>query len=68
MKLDVDMFGIYFPSVTLNVFYGLLLFLALRYMLKKYRFYDYVWHRSLFNLSLLILLIWLVKRVADPAK
>jgi hypothetical protein len=68
MKLDLDIYGIYFPSVTLNIIYGLLLFLALRYMLNKFRAYDYVWHRSLFNLSLLILLIWLVKRVADPVK
>jgi hypothetical protein len=53
----VDLFGFYLPPMVLWATASLVPFIALRWLLDQFNFYRFVWHRSLFNLALYVLLV-----------
>jgi hypothetical protein len=57
MPLDLDLYGVYLPD-----FFGLMLAayvatLGIRYFASRTGFYALVWHRSLFDLSVYVLVL-----------
>lgn len=52
----VQFFGFYLPPLMLWAATALIPFAAVRWLLDRFGFYRFVWHRSLFNLALYVLL------------
>ena len=53
----VEFFGFYLPPLILWASIALVLLAVLRRILERLDFYRFVWHRSLFNLALYVLLV-----------
>lgn len=53
----VEFVGFYLPPLMLWAGVALILFAVLRRLLERLDFYRFVWHRSLFNLALYVLLV-----------
>jgi hypothetical protein len=53
----VEFAGFYLPSLMLWVVVTIIPFVVLRVLLDRLGFYRFVWHRSLFNLALYVLLV-----------
>jgi len=53
----VEFLGFYLPPLLLWASAALILFAVLRRLLEWLGFYRFVWHRSLFNLALYVLLL-----------
>jgi hypothetical protein len=53
----VEFLGFYLPPLLLWASAALILFAVLRRLLEWLGFYPFVWHRSLFNLALYVLLL-----------
>jgi hypothetical protein len=65
----VEFLGFYLPPLMLWAAAALIPFAALRWVLDRFGFYRLVWHRSLFNLALYVLLtggVVLVGNLAWP--
>jgi hypothetical protein len=54
---NVEFIGFYLPPALLWAAAALVPFAILRWLLDRYRLYRFVWHRSLFNLALYVLLV-----------
>lgn len=54
---DVEFVGFYLPPMLLWAGAALIPFAIVRWLLDRYGLYRFVWHRSLFNLALYLLLI-----------
>ena len=54
---NVEFLGFYLPPLLLAACAALILFAILRWLLERLGFYRFVWHRSLFNLALYVLLV-----------
>ncbi len=52
----VEILGFYLPPLMLWAGAAVIPFLVLRWLLERSGFYRLVWHRSLFNLALYVLL------------
>jgi hypothetical protein len=57
---EVDIYGVLFPPLLIWLGVAMLISLALRWGLNWIGLYRYVWHRSLFDFCLLIILTGLV--------
>jgi Protein of unknown function (DUF1656) len=57
MIAEVDLYGVFVPSLLLSVGAALPLTAALRRLLRWFGFYRFVWHRPLFDLSLLVMMV-----------
>jgi Protein of unknown function (DUF1656) len=53
----VELLGFYLPPLMLWAGAALIPFAALRWMLERSGLYRFIWHRSLFNLALYVLLV-----------
>jgi Protein of unknown function (DUF1656) len=54
---DVELVGFYVSPLLLWAGAALVPFALLRWLLDRYGLYRFVWHRSLFNLALYVLLV-----------
>ena len=61
---EIDLFGVLLPPLLVWVGVALLLSTLLRRGLAKAGFYRFVWHRPLFDISLLVILTGLVSLAA----
>jgi len=57
---EIDLFGVLLPPLLVWIGIALLLAAVLRMALAKLGAYRLVWHRPLFDLSLLVILTFLV--------
>lgn len=57
---EIDIFGVFVPSVLVLMFVAYLINLVLRTLLARTGFYRFVWHRSIFDLGIYVLLLGLV--------
>jgi hypothetical protein len=53
----VEFFGFYLPPLVLWAAASLIPFIVFRWLLDWFDLYRFVWHRSLFNLALYVLLV-----------
>jgi Protein of unknown function (DUF1656) len=53
----VEFFGFYLPPLVLWAATSLIPFIVFRWLLDRFDLYRFVWHRSLFNLALYVLLV-----------
>ena len=53
----VEFVGFYLPPLMLWAGGAIIPFVVLRWLLERFGLYRFVWHRSLFNLALYVLLV-----------
>lgn len=65
MKGELDLYGIFIPSLLVWSIIAFVVSIFVRRLLAKLDFYKYVWHRPLFDVALLIVLIGAVAMIAN---
>ncbi|KQS83690.1 MULTISPECIES: DUF1656 domain-containing protein [unclassified Methylobacterium] len=66
MTGELDLYGVFVPSLAAWMLIAFALSLLLRRVLARTGFYRMVWHRPLFDLALYVVLLGLVVSVAVP--
>ena len=66
MTGEIDLYGVFVPSLAAWMLIAFALSLPLRWLLARSGFYRVVWHRPLFDLSIYVVLLGLVVSVAVP--
>lgn len=64
MTGEIDLYGVFVPSLLLWLGAALPLTAVLRRLLARFGFYRFVWHRPLFDLALLVSMLGGVVAVA----
>ena len=64
MTGEMNVYGVFVPSLLVWIGVSLLLTVVLRRLLRWVGFYRFVWHRPLFDLALLVIVLGAVVRVA----
>lgn len=62
---EIDLFGVFLPPLLVFLGVAVLASAALRWALQCAGAYRFVWHRPLFDLSLLVILAGLVSLAAN---
>jgi len=62
---EIDFSGVFVPSLLLWLGTALLLTAGLRRVLRWCGFYSFVWHRPLFDLALLVMVLGAVVSLAN---
>ncbi|PRH84444.1 DUF1656 domain-containing protein [Labrys okinawensis] len=57
MNADIDIFGVYVPSLMILALLAVITNLLLRSVLARVGVYRLVWHRSLFDLALFVIVL-----------
>jgi hypothetical protein len=57
---EVDVFGVYIPAIMWLMGVAYLVSLVIRKLLGRTRFYNIVWHRSMFDLGLYVIVLGVV--------
>ena len=57
---EIDIFGVFVPAVLVLMFIAYLINLVIRTALARTGFYRFVWHRSIFDLGIYVLVLGLV--------
>ena len=57
---EIDIFGVFVPAVLVLMFIAYLINLVIRKALARTGFYRFVWHRSIFDLGIYVLVLGLV--------
>jgi hypothetical protein len=57
---EIDIFGVFVPSVLVLMLIAYLINLGIRTVLDYTGFYRFVWHRSIFDLGIYVLVLGLV--------
>lgn len=57
MNADIDIFGVYVPSLMILALVAIIANLLLRSVLARVGVYRLVWHRSLFDLALFVIVL-----------
>lgn len=66
MTGELDIYGVFVPSLTAWMLLAFLISLPLRRVLALSGFYRLVWHRPLFDLALYVVLLGAVVSVGQP--
>jgi hypothetical protein len=66
MTGELDIYGVFVPSLTAWMLLAFLISLPLRRVLALSGFYRLVWHRPLFDLALYVVLLGGVVAVGQP--
>lgn len=66
MTGELDLYGVFVPSLGAWMLLAFLISLAVRRVLARVGFYRLVWHRPLFDLSLYVVLLGGVVAVGQP--
>jgi uncharacterized protein YebE (UPF0316 family) len=61
---EVDVFGVFVPAVLVLMFVAYLIGLVIRKLLTATGFYRLVWHRSIFDLGIYVVVLGLVVLVS----
>jgi Protein of unknown function (DUF1656) len=64
MSGEIDVYGVFVPTLLVWVGVALQLTAGLRRMLRWFDFYRLVWHRPLFDFALLVIVLGAVVSVA----
>ena len=64
MTGEIDVYGVFVPTLLLCVGAALLLTAGLRRMLRWFGFYRLVWHRPLFDFALLVIVLGAVVSIS----
>jgi hypothetical protein len=64
MMGEIDLYGVFVPSLLLSVGAALPLTAGLRWLLRWFGFYRIVWHRPLFDFALLVMVLGAVVALA----
>lgn len=62
---EIDIYGVFIPSLLAWAVIGFIVSLLVRRALAKLGFYKYVWHRPLFDIALVIVLVGAVVSIAN---
>jgi hypothetical protein len=65
---EIDIFGVFVPSILVLMFIAYLINLVLRTVLTRTGLYGLVWHRTLFDLAIYVLVLGLVVIVSHGLK
>ena len=65
MRGELDIYGVFIPTLLAWAIVGFVASLFVRRLLAKLGFYKYVWHRPLFDIALLVVLIGTVAMIAN---
>lgn len=57
---EIDVFGVFVPAVLVLMLIAYLLNLAIRTVFARIGLYRFVWHRSVFDLGIYVLVLGLV--------
>jgi Protein of unknown function (DUF1656) len=57
---EIDIFGIFVPAVLVLMLIAYLLSLAVRMVFGRIGLYRFVWHRSVFDLAVYVMLLGIV--------
>jgi hypothetical protein len=57
---EIDIFGVFVPAVLVLMLIAYLINLAIRTVFERVGFYRFVWHRSIFDLGIYVLVLGLV--------
>jgi hypothetical protein len=57
---EIDIFGVFVPAVLVLMLIAYLINLVIRTVLDRVGFYRFVWHRSIFDLGIYVLVLGLV--------
>ncbi|RKP44223.1 DUF1656 domain-containing protein [Pararobbsia silviterrae] len=57
---EVDILGVFIPALLWLMLIAYAINLAIRKVLSHTRFYEYVWHRSIFDLGLYVIILGVV--------
>jgi hypothetical protein len=57
---EIDIFGVFVPSVLVLMLVAYVINLAIRTVLASVGFYRFVWHRSIFDLGIYVMVLGLV--------
>lgn len=66
MTGELDIYGVFVPSLAAWMLLAFLVSLPLRRLLARRRFYRLAWHRPLFDLALYVVLLGAIVAVALP--
>ena len=66
MMGEINLYGVFVPSLLLSVGAALPLTAGLRRLLRWSGFYSLVWHRPLFDFALLVMVLGAVVALATP--
>lgn len=66
MTGELDLYGVFVPSLAAGMLIAFLASLLLRRLLARLGFYRLVWHRPLFDLALYVVLLGVVVALARP--
>jgi hypothetical protein len=56
MSPEIDIYGVFIPTLGAIAFVSFLLFMVLRRVLSRVGFYRIVWHRPLFDVAIYVCL------------
>ena len=62
---EIDILGVFVPAVLVLMFIAYLVNLAIRTVLARVGFYRVVWHRSIFDLGIYVLVLGVVVIVSQ---
>ena len=65
MRGELDIYGVFVPTLLVWAIVGFVGSLFVRRLLAKLGLYKYVWHRPLFDIALLVVLIGTVVMIAN---
>jgi hypothetical protein len=57
---EIDILGVFVPAVLVLMFIAYLVNLVIRTTLERVGFYRFVWHRSIFDLGIYVLVLGVV--------
>ncbi|HEV3422735.1 MAG TPA: DUF1656 domain-containing protein [Paraburkholderia sp.] len=57
---EIDIFGVFVPAILVLMLIAYLINLVIRTLLARAGFYRFVWHRSIFDLGIYVLVLGLV--------
>jgi hypothetical protein len=58
MIAEIDLYGVFVPTLLLLVLVTMPVAGALRMILSRIGAYRFVWHRPLFDLAIFVMLLW----------
>ena len=60
MRPELDIYGVYIPTLAALVIAAFVLSSALKRFLSRLGFYRYIWHPPLFNTAIYVIMLWIV--------
>jgi hypothetical protein len=62
---EIDLYGVLLPPLLAWLGIAMLLAAPLRWLLNHFGLYNFVWHRPLFDLSLLVIILGIVAAISN---